>query len=130
MNYKKERNFIVAYDGTEYRGKWDIIKNEYYGLKGTKVKTKPASFTHANTETGEFAFLFDILRYNCDNRSPYTEKRGHQIESLISVGLTISNDWRVWELLETATIKIDKNFIKYFKTIVADVFLNVDIRTT
>lgn len=45
MEYRKERNFIVAYENSVAQGKWDIITGDFYGKKNQSVASVPHAFT-------------------------------------------------------------------------------------
>lgn len=45
MDYRKERNFIVAYDGEKCMGKFDFNTHNFIGMRGKPVKTCPRAFS-------------------------------------------------------------------------------------
>lgn len=100
MEYRKERNFIVAYDGVLKLGAWNISDGSFIGKSGKPVKTVPSCFTYNNLPESydvrrNNAELEDILGYTIRcfrewcNRGyfNYTKQRGQRLEQLVSLGL-------------------------------------------
>lgn len=100
MNFVKERNFIVAYDGVIKLGSWDISNGSFIGKSGKPVKTVPSCFTYSNLPESwdvrrNNAELDDILGYTircfrdwCNKcYFNYTKQRGQRLEQLVSLGL-------------------------------------------
>ena len=116
MDYRKERNFIVAYDGDKCRGKWNILTNEYVGIKGAVVKSKPTAFTPSSIRTGATTPMLAILRI-VGNQSgtwyPFTPDHGKRLEEIASVGLIVRDDYYTWRNLTTDKIALTKDCVKY-----------------
>lgn len=117
MEYKKERNFIVGYEGGNLIGRWDILTGQFYGKRENTVKSVPFCFTLANLENDEENVLCYAVKFYRDYfasgrycRCIYTEARGRRFEELISVGLRPrdTND------LDSNT-KLTKDLVDYLK---------------
>lgn len=97
MEYRKERNFIVAYDiEGKVRGKWDILTNNYIGIKGNPIKSLPIAFNINKTAMPEY--LFGALKLIHDWFSTSGIRRfnvdvGNRLEQLISLRLVINSDY-------------------------------------
>ena len=117
MDYRKETHFIVAYDGDKVRGKWDILTNQFVGIKGGILKGKSPAFTHNEVRAMNevLGAAFSLASY-ADHWNPYTAERGQRLEEIVSVGLVIRHDWRLWEKLGEDTVKLDKACVDYIKT--------------
>lgn len=117
MEYRKERNFIVAYDGTgNCRGKWDILTNQYYGIKGGQVKSKPAAFGIGLIHDSPDSPLRHALCLVHDQNTtwqPYNIARASRLEQIISVGLYVSNDYSTWRSLAINTTPLTKECVQY-----------------
>lgn len=113
MEFKKERNFIVAYDNEIMQGKWDISTGEFYGKKGTIVKSVPAVFTYNRLHGFDANHILEgaILYYRQLLYLGYTTTKAQRFEALLSVGLypQKSSD------LDDKT-KLSKELVEYFKT--------------
>lgn len=99
MNYRKERNFIVAYDGENCRGKWNILTNEFIGIKGAVVKGKPKAFTMSamtvyetyNLESNKpFISALEYVHDVINNYNAFVPEFGARLEEIVSLGLSIS----------------------------------------
>ena len=115
MEYRKENHFIVAYKDGQCRGKWDILTNQYIGIKGGIVKSKPASFSYQLIEgdmNSCFQSAFHFIGY-ADRWHPFTTEHGRRIEEVISVGLTIGCDWQLWNEFTSNQPKLTKDFVAY-----------------
>ena len=114
MDFKKERNFIVAFNSDGIRGKWNILTDEYIGIKGGIVKRKPRAFLDFEWQmpacVKQAIMLVDW--YNRSN-NPYTPHKAQRLESLISLGLKVFNSLGTWSLLETDDTKLSKQFVDY-----------------
>ena len=116
MDYRKERNFIVAYDGDKCRGKWNILTNEYVGIKGAVVKSKPTAFAPNAILTGHLTPMLAILRTvhsQCGTYYPFTPEHGKRLEEIASVGLTIRDDYYTWRWMTTDKIALTKECVSY-----------------
>lgn len=125
MRYVKERNFIVAYDGTVYRGKWDILTNQFYGVRGGIVKTRPVAFNddtmrtylrniYSNTPISDVIYM--LYSYSDTlNRSYNNEHVGQRLEEVISVGLCLAHNASTFKMLATDTITLNKECVEFLK---------------
>ena len=123
MEFKKERNFIVAYDGGNKRGAWDIQTRNFLGVKGGIVKNVPACFTYSilretfngTDETEDTSALYAhaiyMARESCLIDADYHGIVAENFESLISVGLLPSS----LRVLRTQRVKLNKDIIEYLK---------------
>ena len=116
MEYRKENHFIVAYEGEKLKGKWDIVNNQYVGVKGGILKQKSPAFTTENIRTMDnvlrSAYIF--MGY-ADRWNPFTEKHGQRIEEIISVGLAIQSDWALWRDFLSDKNKLTKEYVQFIK---------------
>lgn len=91
MEFKKERNFIVAYDGVIKMGAWDISNGSFIGKSGKPVKTVPSCFTYHNLPswrgTGANDLAYAIYWYRTNLSDNYTNVMGAHFEQLLSLGL-------------------------------------------
>ena len=97
MEYRKERNFIVAYENDIMQSKWDIVNNEYYGKRNTPVTRRPQAFSRKNIFEAKYDVcrrtLWFIVQSNIDisYKRDGVEWPGHRLECLMSVGLVPKN---------------------------------------
>ena len=119
MEYKKERNFIVANEHGTIVGKWDILTGEFYGKSGKVVKNTPSCFTYDNirlcrysdTRTDKiFGDMLYLFRSWISENHRYTRTMGKRLEEIISVGLTVDSFSNL-----TGTIKLTKELVNYLK---------------
>lgn len=107
MEYKKERNFIVAYDHNDFmQGKWNILTNDMYGKSGTIVKNIPDAFKILNSCPDNIyakAIYYIRLWHLAENERANLEK-------LISVGLLPASDYDL-----QGRINLNKDIINYCK---------------
>ena len=117
MKFEKERNFIVASNENGIRAKWNILTNEYTGVKGTIVQRKPRAFLDNEWEMPDYvrAALRLINCYNNSKIAPYTPHKAQRLESLISLGIEVYHSSGTWSLLETDDTKLSKQFVDYLK---------------
>ena len=95
MDFKKERNFIVAYDGDTMLAKWNISTGEFIGKSGKVVKNCPSAFTYNNlpacfgtvNEYQLYGGAVGFYRNFIGSGYTYTEKIANRFEELLSVGL-------------------------------------------
>lgn len=90
MEFKKERNFIVAYDGEEKHGAWNILTGEFIGKRGAVVKSVPRCFVYDNLNgdiLGRAVKFYRENDYKWQHFYDYQNKYAARFESLISVGL-------------------------------------------
>lgn len=117
MKFEKERNFIVASNEKGIRAKWNILTNEYTGVKGTIVQRKPRAFLDNEWEMPDYlrAAIRLISYYNNSRIAPYTPHKAQRLESLISLGIEVYHSSSTWLLLETDDTKLSKQFVDYLK---------------
>lgn len=117
MEYRKENHFIVAYKEGKLRGKWDILTNQYIGIKGGVLKSKSPAFTNG----AEIRTMDEVLRaaYTfsqfSDRWNPYTPQYGQKLEEIVSVGLIIDHDWALWREFLRDTTKLNKDYVQFIK---------------
>lgn len=118
MEFKKERNFIVAYENGTALAKWNILTGEFIGKSGKVVTSCPRAFVYNNlpryTSTqNENSLLGSAIReyrqaYSYEDE--YNETRANRLEQLLSVGLFPSSKWD----LDSET-RLTKEIIQFFK---------------
>ena len=113
MEFKKERNFIVAYDGVIKLGAWDISNGSFIGKSGKPVKTVPSCFTYHNLPsfrrgTNDLAYAVYWYRANLSNN--YTNVMGAHFEQLLSLGLFPSGTNSLYE-----KPNLNKKIVEYLK---------------
>jgi len=116
MEYRKERNFIVAYDGEKCRGKWDIIQNQYIGIKGNPVKNRPTAFCPNVLETVRETPCVSILRFISHWSNSYysiTQNMLARLEQIASVGLCINSDYSTLCFLQEDRTPLTKDCVEY-----------------
>ena len=97
MEFKKERNFIVAYDCSVKMGAWNISDGSFVGKSGKPVKGVPNCFTYNNlpiycersrNESSFFGYTIRKYReWRSEGYFEYNNNRGNRFEQLLSVGL-------------------------------------------
>lgn len=118
MEFRKERNFIVAYDMEVMQGKWNITTGQFIGKSGKPVVSCPRAFVYSNlpyasgeTENTRLGGAIRFYReWYVNNGRRYTEAIGQRLEALLSVGL-IPHDCR--DLLSTR--RLTKDVVCYCK---------------
>ena len=121
VQFKKERNFIVAYEDGVKVGAWNITTGEFYGKREKPVKTTPSCFTYSNLPdiwqvrmNNEEKFLYGYavrcFREWFDEYHIYTNAYGNRFEQLISVGLLPNNRYAL-----NSDTKLTKNLVNYLK---------------
>lgn len=116
MNFIKERNLIVAYDGSLKVGAWDITTGQFIGKSGNPIKGVPQCFTfsHLPDWPSEGLFGYAIYWYRTKfthSYDPdYNEEKGARFEQLLSLGLFPSD-------IETLNYKLNltKKIVDYVK---------------
>ena len=94
MEFRKERNFISAYDGVLKLGAWNITTGEFIGKSGKPVKSVPSCFTYNNLPSwrhGTNDLAYAIYWYRANFAGDYTEVMGAHFEQLLSLGLFPNN---------------------------------------
>ena len=113
MNFKKEQNFIVAYDGFIKVGAWDISNGSFIGKSGKPVKNVPSCFTFRNLPSrrrGENDFAYAIYWYRTRLSDNYTAVMGAHFEQLLSLGLFPNNECTLLNKLN-----LNKKIVEYLK---------------
>lgn len=120
MNFVKERNLIVVYDGVLKQGSWNITDGTFFGKSGKPVKTVPACFTYKNlpdrydrrySEETMLGYAVRCYReWLGGYYFNYTAARGQRMEQLISVGLLPNNEGDL-----DSTDKLTKDLVTYLK---------------
>lgn len=95
MDFRKERNFIVAYEFGTMQGKWDITSGQFIGKSGKPVKSVPHAFVYNNLpsyrrEGNELGYIIRKYREWLSDSwrgYHYTTQRGIRLEQLISLNL-------------------------------------------
>lgn len=118
MEYKKERNFIVANELGQIIGKWDILTGEFYGKKGTVVKGVPSCFTYDNlnpyhNNRSLMAQAIYNYRHWVSDGNTYTRAMAQRLEEIISLGLTLTSFHSL--CVEGSNIKLTKDIVDYLK---------------
>ena len=114
MDYRKETHFIVAYDGANMRGKWDILTNEFIGIKGTIVKSKPAAFAtkYICGMSNSFRNAFELVK-DATTYYDYTAEHAKRLEEIISVGLIVDSGWDSFQHLLDYKTKLTKDCVTF-----------------
>lgn len=118
MDFRKERNFIVAYELGMMQGKWDITTGQFIGKSGKPVKTVPHAFVYENLpsyyrEGAELGYILRKYREWVSNSwhdYRYTTARGARLEQLISLNLYPSE----FADLDDTT-PLDRDLVNYIK---------------
>lgn len=113
MEFKKERNFIVAYDGVIKMGAWDISNGSFIGKSGKPVKSVPSCFTYKNLPSwrrGTNDLAYAIYWYRTNLSDDYTEVMGAHFEQLLSLGLFPNSIRSLWD-----KPNLNKKIVEYLK---------------
>jgi hypothetical protein len=113
MEFKKERNFIVAYDGVIKLGAWDISNGSFIGKSGKPVKTVPSCFTYRNLPSwrrGTNDLAYAIYWYRTNLSDNYTNVMGAHFEQLLSLGLFPNSTNSLCDKLN-----LNKKIVEYLK---------------
>lgn len=121
MEFKKERNFIVAYEDGVKVGAWNITTGEFYGKREKPVKTTPSCFTYNNLpdnwqfrrnneENSLYGYAVRCFREWFYDYHDYTNALGNRFEQLISVGLLPYSRGAL-----NSDTKLTKNLVNYLK---------------
>lgn len=114
MDYRKEKNFVVAYDGDKVRGKFNFSTASYIGVKGGVVVNKPKAFTKSllepvaeeNIYAKAMCMVADMGNWYINNHPECFSR----LEAMISVGLFPRSSYD----LETKT-RLTKDLVNYLK---------------
>lgn len=117
MEYRKEQEFIVAYDeNNNSRGKWDIVNNTYIGVRGNPIKSIPTAFKVGYTDIPTYiGNALELIHNNNNYWHNYNITRGQRLEQLISLQLIVSLDWRSWDFIESDKTRLTKDVVSYLK---------------
>lgn len=113
MQFKKERNFIVAYDGVIKLGAWNISDGSFIGKSGKPVKTVPSCFTYRilpSWRSGENDLAYAVYWYRTHFSYYYDEVMGARFEQLLSLGLFPSSTRTLCDKLN-----LNKKVVEYLK---------------
>lgn len=117
MEYKKERNFIVAYEDDVMLGKWDIITGNFYGKKNNRVASVPHAFTFdqlsqwgMSHDSGYYAGCVRVYRNQRKYINPYN---GALYEQVISLKLKFDSLYVFQE--DASNISLTKDVVEYLK---------------
>lgn len=117
MEYRKENHYIVAYQGGIFKGKWDILTNQYVGIRGGVLKGKSPAFRWdcLGSMSDVFRTAYTVVEEYYDKREPHNLERGQRLEEIISVGLCVNIDWRTWKDLDKDKTKLTKECVQFIK---------------
>lgn len=118
MDYRKERNFIVAYEGEKAKGKWDILTGEYYGVKGSLVKSIPVAFNnlHIAEMPRPIAHALEMTKQFCHSWNGNDNVRvRNKLEQLISLDLKVCVDWSTWYYITEHSPRLTKDLVTFLK---------------
>ena len=114
MEYRKESHYIVAYDNeNKYRGKWNILTNEFIGIKGSVVKTKPVGF--GDLYVGHMDEPLRSAYYFLRQPRVFQSEYAPRVEEIISVGLTIARDYLTPMYFLDDNDRLNKKLVTYLK---------------
>lgn len=121
MEYRKERNFMVAYDEAgNMRGKWDILTNTFIGVKGNPVKNAPVAFSLNKLcmpgylqRTMQFIHDWFVCPSWCER--PYTNAIANRIEQLLSLQLCFHNGYGTIHFLQNDKTALTKDLVEFIK---------------
>lgn len=115
MEYKKERNFIVAYEDDVMQGKWDIITGNFYGKKGKPVTSVPRAFTFDNlTQWGmsyDSGYYAGCVRTYRNEHNDISHYNGALYEQVISLKLKFESLYIFQE--DSSNISLTKDVVEF-----------------
>lgn len=113
MEYRKEKFYMVAYDGDKMKAKWNILDNTYLGMKNQPIKQKPAAFhmNHLSSYLNNFMNLISEFSY----AGPYHD-RAPRIEQLLSLGLGVNVGYTTWKFLAADKTPLTKELVNFIRT--------------
>lgn len=123
MEYRKERNFIVAYDNEgNMRGKWNILTNSYIGIKGNPIKSIPVAFNIRTAAMPEYLYCALKLIHDWFNdmslyRYTYDVLVGNRLEQLISLNLIVNSDYSTSRFIMHDKTPLTKDLVTYLNEV-------------
>lgn len=123
MKIMKERTLIKAYnDNDVVVGAWDILSNNFYGVKGQLLKGKSAPFMRVlNFMENESVLaqainhIFNTIANQYMTNAEYVHY-APQFESIISVGLIPTINNQTMAMLKNNPPKLTKKLVDFIKT--------------
>ena len=89
MDYRKEHNFIVAYDEEgKVKGKYNFLDNQFYGVRGKVVKSRPACFKHEILRDSHESPARNAI-YMIIQKSSCSEQFLRKLEEAVSVNIIV-----------------------------------------
>lgn len=122
MEYRKERNFMVAYDEKgNIRGKWDILTNTFIGMKGNPVKNAPVAFSLNKLYMPGYLhsamqFIHDWFVRPSWGANTYTNEIANRIEQLLSLQLYIYSGYGTISFLQNDKTALTKDLVEFIRT--------------
>lgn len=117
MEYTKERNFIVAYEGGVVQGKWNIIDGNFYGKKDKPVTSVPHAFTFDQLSqwgTNHDSWYYAKCVRTYRNEHSYLHYyNGALYEQVISLKLKFDSLYIFSE--DASNISLTKDVVEYLK---------------
>lgn len=115
MEFKKERNFINAYEGDQKLGGWNITTGQFIGKSGKPVKSVPNCFTYDhlynfrhNLLTGAVKMYREYWMSMNHFYGDYTPARANRLEQMISVGIYPNTPSDL-----DSTVTLNKDLVKW-----------------
>ena len=116
MDYRKEQNFMVAYDENEnMRGKWNILTNQYIGVRGAVIKSKPVAFRLDPIHMPQYLYRALEAVAECNQYHPFTEAVGQRLEQIISLRLCVDYFYGMIEFLATDKTPLTKDVVRFIE---------------
>ena len=122
MEYRKERNFMVAYNEQgEMRGKWDILTNTFIGIKGNPVKNIPVALSPSRPYMPKYLhnaiqFVYNWFIRPSWNERTYTNEIANRIEQLLSLQLTFHDSYDTIIFLQNDKTALTKDLVEFIRT--------------
>ena len=116
MDYRKEQNFMVAYDeNNNMRGKWNILTNQYIGVRGAVIKSKPVAFRLDPIHMPTYLYRALEILGECNQYHPFTEAVGQRLEQIISLRLCIEYTYGIIDFLATDKTPLTKDLVRFIE---------------
>lgn len=118
MEYKKEKELIVAYDNRgQFRGSWNILTNEFKGCTNTPAKSVPKAFSEDTLMHSRCRYfttaLYNIFRCIKEYSLKEYLQRANRIEQLISLNLHFETNRKTWNFLLCDTTPLVKDVVNF-----------------